>query len=262
VTHFESTSEGVEQDGKEQEGTTAVETAGVLVEGERDEGVDQRKVPPIAMQLATHHGQVVEDGADDETHGDVSKQLTQSQTGIRLESPEASSQTDFDLFTVRQGVGRFGAAIRDGDESGVGVRSSVLFFLDHPIDPVYSRALGLLRTPRSQKLLVLLAAKGILLVVLVELDLQLLVSLAGLPPLVKLFRRPGHLILEALPGSPFFGAGKRGQKVGSGLLFGAVETHVDKELFRFGGRTKVDLVSVVQDDDLGEELFPDSKDTP
>lgn len=130
MTHFESTSEGVEQDGKEQEGTTAVETAGVLVEGERDEGVDQRKVPPIAMQLATHHGQVVEDGADDETHGDVSKQLTQSQTGIRLESPEASSQTDFDLFTVRQGVGRFGSAI--GDESGVGVRSSVLFLSGPP----------------------------------------------------------------------------------------------------------------------------------
>jgi hypothetical protein len=93
------------------------------------------------------------------------------------------------------------------------------------------------------------------LIVLVQLDLQLLVSLAGLPPLVKLFRRPGHLILKALPGSSFFGAGERGQKVGSGLLFGAIETHVDKELFRFGSRTKVDLVAVVQDDDLSEELF-------
>jgi hypothetical protein len=129
-------------------------------------------------------------------------------------------------------------------------------------NPVYSRALGLLRTPGSQKLLVLLATKGIPLIVLVELDLQLLVSLAGLPPLVKLFRRPGHLILKALPGSPLFGAGERGQKVGSGLLFGAIETHVDKELFRFGSRTEVDLVSVVQDDDLSEELFSDSKDTP
>lgn len=110
---------------------------------------------------------------------------------------------------------------------------------------MYSRALGLLRTPRSQKLLVLLAAKGVLLIVLIELDLQLLIRLAGLPPLVKLFRRPWHLILEALPGSSFFGAGERGQKVGSGLLFGTIETHVDKELFRLGGRTEVDLVSVV-----------------
>jgi hypothetical protein len=40
MAHFESTSKGVEQDGKEQEGTTAVETAGVLVGGERDEVAD------------------------------------------------------------------------------------------------------------------------------------------------------------------------------------------------------------------------------
>ena len=91
-------------------------------------------------------------------------------------------------------------------------------------------------------------------IVLLERDLKLPVSLALLPSLIELFGRSRNPILEALSRSTLFGAGKRCQKVGSGLLFGTFESHVDKVLFGVSSRSKVDLVSVIKDDDLGEVL--------
>jgi hypothetical protein len=79
--------------------------------------------------------------------------------------------------------------------------------------------------------------------------------------MMKLLCRSRDPIFPPFPRSSFFSAGEGSQEIRCGLLFGTIETHVDKELFGFGSRSKVDLIPIVEDDDLGKELTKEIGDT-
>jgi hypothetical protein len=64
-------------------------------------------VHKVDLRTLTH---VVKHGTQNQGHGGVTEKLEESQTGIGLESPESSLETELDLLTVREGVRGLGRA--------------------------------------------------------------------------------------------------------------------------------------------------------
>jgi len=63
------------------------------------------------------------------------------------------------------------------------------------------------------------------------------------------------LFLVPLSGTSLQNGGETGEEVWSRLLVGAVESHVDEELFSFLSVPEVDGSTLVKDDDLVEEVI-------
>ena len=197
---LEVAGEGVEQDGEEEQGAAAVEAAAVVE-------------------------QVVEDGADDEGHGEVADGARQHERHVAAQPLEAALHADADLAPHGERVGR-----------------------------AHALRARLLRLARRDEALQRLAADGVLEVEGVDGVHEPRVVGALLPARHELVGRAWRGGLEARAHHALGGAGQRGQEVGGGLALRAGEAQPDEEGLGLGGGAKVDLAPLVQHGDLVEDV--------
>jgi hypothetical protein len=117
-----------------------------------------------------------------------------------------------------------------------------------------SRVLGLTGTLTSLERLEKFSVKRIFPLVLRQLELESFVLWAGLPSDLELVWRPRDLVLVSLSGSPLENGSETGEEVWSRLLVVTVESHVDEELLGLASAPEEDRSTLVQDDDLVEDV--------
>ena len=105
--------------------------------------------------------------------------------------------------------------------------------------------LRLLSSPTSQEVVVSLALDWVLIVERLNVLHQPLVLVTLLPRRSELKWGRWDLALESLSGCSLTGRSEGSEEIGSSLLLGTEETHVEEVLLGIGGLSKVDLFSFV-----------------
>jgi hypothetical protein len=169
--------------------------------------------------------EVVEDGTDNEGHDRVSEKLREGQSWISLQPPETSSEAEFHLPNVGQGVWA-------GD----------------------TLMLRLLYSSGILERLKMFASERVGIVVLINLLYKCCTFWTVLPDCSEVIGCSWDSVFEAIPYDTFLSTRHRCEEIRIGLSCWAIKSEIEKVGFCICASTKINLTSLVKDEDFVERL--------